>query len=62
MNTIKPMSAINLVLCLSGEHCVMPEMIVETIKSNVGLWATVREYGKGNATYEKVSESLANYI
>ena len=56
------MSAINLVLCLSGEHCVMPEMIVETIKSNVGLWATVREYGKGNATYEKVSESLANYI
>lgn len=58
----KPMSAENLVLCLSGEHCVTPEDIIETIKSNVGLWAKVQSYGKGLSSYESVSETLANYI
>ena len=56
------MSAENLVLCLSGEHLVEPALIVETIKENIGLWAKVKEYGKGNASYESVSESLANYL
>lgn len=63
MNTInKTMSAENLVLALSAEHQVTPSLIVEAIKDNVGLWATVKSYGNGNATYERVSESLANYI
>ena len=56
------MSAENLVLCLSGEHLVSPELIVETIKDNAGLWATVKSYGKGLVTYERVSETLAEYI
>ena len=58
----KPMSAESLVLCLSGEHLVSPEFIVETIKDNLGLRHKVIAYGKGNATYESVSESLANYL
>lgn len=62
ITTTKPMSAENLVLCLAGEHCVTPEDIIETIKGNAGLWAKVRSYGKGLATYESVSETLANYI
>ena len=63
MTTInKPMSAIDLVECLAGEHLVDPALIVETIKDNVGLWAKVKSYGKGLATYESVSESLANYL
>ena len=58
----KVMSAENLVLCLSGEHLTSPELIIETIKGNAKLWAEVRAYGKGNATYESVSESLACYL
>lgn len=58
----KVMSAENLVLCLSGEHLADPELIIETIKANIGLKHKVIAYGKGNATYESVSESLANYI
>jgi hypothetical protein len=60
MDTV--MSAEDLVLTLSGEHLVTPALIVETIKDNAGLWATVKSYGNGNATYERVSESLANYL
>ena len=56
------MSAEHLVLCLSGEHLVEPSLIVETIKDNAGLWATVKSYGKGLVTYERVSETLAEYI
>ena len=58
----KVMSAEELVLTLSGEHLVSPALIVETIKANVGLWATVKSYGKGLNTYERVSETLANYL
>lgn len=58
----KPMSAINLVQCLAAEHLVDPALVVETIKDNAGLWAKVRSYGKGLATYESVSETLANYL
>lgn len=56
------MSAIELVERLAGEHLVSPELIIETIKANAGLWATVKSYGKGLASYERVSETLANYI
>lgn len=52
----------NLVLRLFGEHLVPPELIVETIKNNNVLWATVKSYGKGLVTYERVSETLAEYI
>lgn len=60
--TPNPMSAIELVETLAGEHLVLPGLIVETIKENAGLWATVKSYGKGTVTYERVSESLANYL
>ena len=56
------LSAENLVLRLSSEHLVSPELIVETVKDNAGLWATVKSYGKGLVTYERVSETLAEYI
>lgn len=56
------MSAESLVLCLAGEHLALPALIVETIKTNPALWAQVRAYGKGNASYESVSESLAGYL
>lgn len=63
MSTLsKPMSAIQLVESLAGEHLVDPALLVETIKANAGLWAAVKSYGKGLATYEHVSETLANYL
>ena len=38
MNTIKPMSAVNLIQCLAGEMLVEPALMVETIKEDKDLF------------------------
>jgi len=63
MNTqYKPMSATNLILCLSGEMEIDPGLIVETIKEDPDLMRVIRSYGAGDFTYEQVLDTLADYF
>lgn len=58
----KPMSATNLILCLSGELEVDPALIVETIKEDSDLMRVVRSYSAGDFTYAQVLDTLADYF
>lgn len=60
--TIKPMSATNLILCLSGNMEIDPALLVETIKEDSDLMRIVRSYGKGDFSYEQVLDTLADYF
>lgn len=63
MNTLsKPMSATNLILCLSGELEIDPGLIVETIKGESDLMRVVRSYGAGDLSYESVLDTLNDYF
>jgi hypothetical protein len=63
MNTqYKPMSATNLILCLSGEMEIDPGLIVETIKEDPDLMRVMRSYGAGDFTYAQVLDTLADYF
>ncbi len=63
MNTqYKPMSATNLILCLSGEMEIDPGLLVETIKENPDLMRVIRSYGAGDFTYDQVLDTLADYF
>jgi hypothetical protein len=63
MNTqYKPMSATNLILCLSGEMEIDPGLIMETIKEDPDLMRVIRSYGAGDFTYEQVLNTLADYF
>jgi hypothetical protein len=63
MNTqYKPMSATNLILCLSGEMEIDPGLIVQTIKEDTDLMRVIRSYGAGDFTYEQVLDTLADYF
>lgn len=55
----KPMSAVSLVSCLAGEMFADPALIVEAIREDEEVLALVRQYGKGNATYEQVREAVS---
>jgi len=52
------MSATTLMLCLSGELLTNPAFLVEAIKSDDEMLSLVRQYGKGEATYQEVLEAL----
>ena len=56
----KPMSATNLIQCLTGELLTDPALLVETIKEDGETLALVRRYGKGEedsaTVLAKVSE------
>lgn len=58
----KPMSATNLILCLSGEMEIDPGLIVETVKQDPDLMRVIRSYGAGDFTYEQVLDTLADYF
>lgn len=62
MNTIKPMSAVNLIQCLAGEMLVEPALMVETIKEDKDLLRVVRSYGAGDFTYEQVLDTIKDYF
>ena len=63
MTTInKPMSATNLILCLSGELEIDPGLLVETIRGEEDLLRVVRSYGAGDFTYGQVLDTLADYF
>ena len=58
----KPMSATNLILCLSGDMEIDPSLLVETIKEDSDLLRVVRSYGAGDFTYAQVLDTLADYF
>lgn len=55
---MSPMSAVSLVSCLAGEMDSLPELVLEAIKEDESVLALVRQYGKGEATYEEVLEAV----
>jgi hypothetical protein len=54
----KPMSAVSLISCLAGEIGSLPALLVEAIQEDQEVLALVRQYGKGNATYQEVLEAV----
>lgn len=57
-----PMSATNLISCLSGELLIDPALLVETVREDDELLSLFRSYNKGEATYAKVLETLNAYV
>lgn len=57
-----PMSATNLVLCLSGEMEIDPGLLVETIKGDPDLMRIIKSYGAGDFTYDQVLDTLGDYF
>lgn len=69
MTTIsKPMSATNLILCLSGDLGVDPSILMESIQEErdfqeLGdITRLIKSYGAGDLTYESVLDTLADYF
>ena len=63
MSTLsKPMSATNLILCLSGEMEIDPGLLVETIKGDPDLMRVIKSYGAGDFTYDQVLDTLGDYF
>ena len=60
--TLKPMSAVQLISCLSGELLVDPALIVETIKENEDLLRVVKSYAAGDLSYFHVLDTLSDYF
>jgi len=54
----KPMSATNLIQCLAGELLTDPGLLVETIKEDDSALAIVRQYGRGQITYQEVLNAV----
>lgn len=55
----KPMSAPDLISCLAGELLTDPALLVETIKEDDSALAIVRQYGRGQITYEEVLNAVS---
>ncbi len=55
----KPMSAPMLIQCLAGELLTDPALLVETIKEDDSALAIVRQYGRGQISYEEVREAVS---
>jgi hypothetical protein len=52
------MSAPDLIQCLAGELLTDPALLVETIKEDDSALAIVRQYGRGQITYEEVLNAV----
>lgn len=50
----RPMSAPDLIQSLAGELLTDPALLVETIREDDTALAIVRQYGRGQITYEEV--------
>ncbi len=55
----KPMSAPDLISCLAGELLTDPALLVETIREEESVLAIVRQYGRGQISYEEVREAVS---
>lgn len=55
----KPMSAPDLIQCLAGELLTDPALLVETIREEESTLAIVRQYGRGQISYEEVRDAVS---
>jgi len=55
----KPMSAPDLISCLAGELLTDRALLVETIREEESVLAIVRQYGRGQISYEEVREAVS---
>jgi len=55
----KPMSAPDLIQCLAGELLTDPALLVEAIKEEESALAIVRQYGRGQISYEEVLNAVS---
>jgi hypothetical protein len=55
----KPMSAPDLIQCLAGELLTDPALLVEAIKEEESVLAIVRQYGRGQISYEEVRDAVS---
>lgn len=55
----KPMSAPDLIQCLAGELLIDRALLVETIREEESALAIVRQYGRGQISYEEVREAVS---
>jgi len=55
----KPMSAPDLIQCLAGELLTDPALLVETIREEESALAIVRQYGRGQISYEEVRDAVS---
>ena len=60
--TLKPMSAVQLISCLSGELLVDPALVLETIKGDADLLRVVKSYRAGDLSYFHVLDTLSDYF
>lgn len=54
----KPLNSTMLILCLSGDLCVDPDLLVETIGEDQDLRRVIRSYAHGDFTYGEVLDTL----
>ena len=55
----KPMSAPDLIQCLAGELLIDRALLVETIREEESALAIVRQYGRGQISYEEVLNAVS---
>ena len=60
--TLKPMSAVQLISCLSGELLIDPALVLETIKGDADLLRVVKSYRAGDLSYFHVLDTLSDYL
>jgi cell fate (sporulation/competence/biofilm development) regulator YlbF (YheA/YmcA/DUF963 family) len=55
----KPMSAPDLIQCLAGELLTDPALLVEAIKEDDSALAIVRQFERGQISYEEVRDAVS---
>lgn len=53
------MSAPDLIQCLAGELLTDPALLVEAIREEESALAIVRQYGRGQISYEEVRDAVS---
>jgi hypothetical protein len=56
------MSTVELLESVAGELNTLPALLLEAIREDEGAIELVREYGRGNSTYEDVLDYLHGII
>jgi len=56
------MSTIELLESIAGELNTLPDLLLEAIREDEGAVELVREYGRGNSTYEDILDYMNGII
>lgn len=56
------MSTIELLESIAGELNTLPDLLLEAIREDEGAVELVREYGRGNSTYDDILDYINGII